>query len=175
MDRNRKPPTCRRLEILMNGAVEGSLQPGESARLGAHLERCQACRAELEDLRLVRGVLGARPRADLPPGFEGRLASRLDVPWTWVSAADWRRWTYRLVPVAAALVLLAGVFRGTSVETDGYPQLPQVLRTWALGDQAAGEPPSAILLEEGASTDSLLEAILTGQSASVAGQQGEKQ
>lgn len=99
--------------------VLGALAPDERARLEAHLERCDACRAELADLAPLPGLL-ARLDPDVvevgapppPPGptLEEALA-RLGT-----RRRARRRTAGRLVAAAAAAVLATG---GLVVVRDG--------------------------------------------------------
>ena len=79
----------------------GELPPGERAVVGAHIERCEACRRSLADLRAIDTALAAR-RVDTPGAgdFMARLDARLDR-----TSSGAPRWWMQL---AAGLVLLAG-------------------------------------------------------------------
>lgn len=82
----------------------GELPPGERAAVGAHIERCEACRRSLADLRAIDTALAARrvatPEAGDWSSFMSRLDARLDR-----TPAGAPRWWMQL---AAALVLVAG-------------------------------------------------------------------
>ena len=75
------------------------------AEVDQHVAACAACRAELDAQRAVAVLLRARPADRLSPQFAARLSSRLDDAAGWFGIADWRVWTLRLAPVAAALAL----------------------------------------------------------------------
>lgn len=52
---------ARRRENL-SAYLDNALRPDETRRVTAHLDRCPACRAELEDLRAVKAAVQALPR-----------------------------------------------------------------------------------------------------------------
>ena len=82
----------------------GELPPGERAAVGAHIERCEACRKSLADLRAIDTALAARRVAAPENGDWSRLMARLDARLDRTSTGAPRWW----MQVAAGLVLLAG-------------------------------------------------------------------
>lgn len=84
----------------------------ERARLDAHLATCAACTEALADQRAMRQALSAlaeepvTSHAGVRVMAELREQARASGGSTWIDALDWRRWTWRLVPVAAALALV---------------------------------------------------------------------
>src|SRR5919108_1341266 len=103
------------------GYVLGALNPEEAEAFERHLAGCDACRAEVEELRGLPGLLDqAAPPVEVPPGLRERTFAAVER-----AAADGRRWPLlRLAAVAAALVvaLVGGVVvsqlgdRGQAVE-----------------------------------------------------------
>ena len=152
--------SCAEAAALVASQVDENLDAAGRERLSAHLVLCEACRTELEALRAVRFVLGSRPEASLPVGFEVRLASRLADSSRWLPRTDWRLWAFRLAPVAAALAVIVGAVSGRFAQEPRYPDLSQILQTWATGEQPQTTPVSAILLQPQVSKDSLLAAVL---------------
>jgi hypothetical protein len=154
----------RRLaERLERGVPSADVAPDASLD---HLEVCAECRSWLDEQTAVAAALGAIPLVDVPTGFAVRVRARLEQPASWFDAANWQRWSYGLLPVAAALIL-AAVW--TSGETEPSPavDLQPVLRSWA---SAEGRLPAWVerLLPEGeleaeAERDDLLVAVLTGR------------
>ena len=58
-----------RLRKNLSAYVDGELSPREIASLESHLSGCDACRAELEDLRAGKAVLSALPSVEAPRSF----------------------------------------------------------------------------------------------------------
>ena len=89
--------------------VKGELPAAERARVAAHLEGCDRCRAALADVRAVLGALAPAPVAAEPHWgrYRAELRARLD------ARARAPRWWQRPLPIAvsaglaAALVLFA--------------------------------------------------------------------
>ncbi|HEY8526982.1 MAG TPA: zf-HC2 domain-containing protein [Acidimicrobiales bacterium] len=85
---------------LLTAYLDGELTPGEAGQVEAHVDRCDACRAELDGLAAARRLVRDLPPVPAPPGFtDGLIAAR-------------RRWTRRgggLALAAAAVALFAGV------------------------------------------------------------------
>ncbi|MDO4784009.1 MAG: hypothetical protein Q3997_02840 [Propionibacteriaceae bacterium] len=65
--------TCARMAAWLPGLADHSLTPQRSATVSAHVDSCERCRAEVEQLREVRALLGARGDAQAPSGLSGRL------------------------------------------------------------------------------------------------------
>jgi anti-sigma factor RsiW len=100
---------CREFESSIARAADETLGAGEQAALDAHLRTCAACQAALADQRAVRAVLAARPVLRAQPGFADRVTAAIDADRSWLGRLDFRVWTWRLVPVAAALMLVTWV------------------------------------------------------------------
>jgi hypothetical protein len=131
-----------------------SLDKTTRADLRAHLEQCASCRSALETQRLVAAWLRMRPVDHISPDFAARLAARLDDVSGWFGIADWRVWTLRLAPLAAALALAIVLS-----ETSSSPSV--TLEEWAVGDASS----TASLVYQGHLTsESLIETMLTGES-----------
>lgn len=91
--------------------VEDSLDGGDAAVVESHLETCARCRAEVEELRSLFGLLSAVPYHSPGAGFADSVMARVRVrkPWfAWVN-----EWLERLSPrttrgwaVATAIVAL---------------------------------------------------------------------
>lgn len=108
-------------------AADGTLDvsaPSDRAALQAHLSVCRACTEALADQRVMHESLtalatlpalssaGARAMATLRAQSDAGAAG-------WLESLDWRRWTWRLVPVAVVLaVMVASVAR---TDASGLP------------------------------------------------------
>jgi len=116
-----------------------------------------------DDQRLVASVLASRQAPDVSPGFLARVNARIDAARDegWFGLADFRVWTLRLAPAAAALTLLALLWPGTSSTVARTPS------TSAIAVSAAGAPQrftpsSASDWQRDVTADALLEAALRG-------------
>jgi hypothetical protein len=95
----------------------------------AHLSTCGACRAALDEQRQVRAMLMARPALAASPALRVRVRDAIERERTWTGVIDFRRWTWRLVPVTAAVALLTwfgiqSTAGGSSTETAEPGDLP---------------------------------------------------
>jgi len=125
------------------------------AELDAHLEGCASCRAALDTQRAVSAWLRMRPADRLSPHFASRLAARLDDASGWFGIADWRRWTLRLAPVAAALALATYLGLGATAST------PATIEEWTLGTSEASA--ESMLWDSGVTAESVMDTMLTGE------------
>jgi len=141
-----------------------SLDIAIRAQVDAHLEGCASCRAALDTQRAVSAWLRTRPLDRLSPHFASRLAARLDDASGWFGIADWRRWTLRLSPVAAALAL--ATYLGLGVTT----QAPTTIEEWTLGTSESST--ETMPWDSGVSAESVMETMLTGELPSGGGGTG---
>jgi anti-sigma factor RsiW len=124
------------------------------ADVEAHLAGCAGCREAFEAQRQVSLALRARPDSVPRPDFAAAVRTRLEAGW--VGLADWRQWTLRLAPVAAALALAAWLLGAPASQT-AVPTLDD----WARA--AAGTESTARLIWDGEVTsDTLLAGMLDG-------------
>lgn len=131
-------------------AVDGDRGP--DAELETHLAGCAACRAALEDQRVVSRVLRERPADTVSATFAARLDARLDEVTGWLGIADWRAWTIRLSPALAALALAAFLSSDSATAAPG-------LAEWTMsGPEAATE--AALLWQPGASPEEVIQSML---------------
>jgi hypothetical protein len=137
------------------------------ARVDRHLEECAACRAALETQRAVSAWLRMRPADHLSPGFATRLSARLDEASGWFGIADWRAWTLRLTPVAAALAL--ATYLGVGAATQTPP--PTTIEEWTIG--AAASSTESLLWESDVTPESVMESMLTGERPAGGGEAGD--
>jgi hypothetical protein len=77
--------------------------------LAAHLAACEGCRAALAEQREVRAMLLARPPLAASPALRVRVREAIEGEHSWTNVIDFRRWTWRLLPIAAAVALVTAV------------------------------------------------------------------
>lgn len=145
-------------------AREAELSAADRQQLRVHLEECVHCRQALDEQRAVRSRVAARPDAEPPPDFVGRIVAKAATETSWSELVRWRTWTLRLTPVAAALVIvaLAGADGDTSFsETD---ELASLIDSWAFaGAEIDARPAFTLLGQAGVGGDELLEAVLSAE------------
>lgn len=140
---------------------DGVLDDSDRARLESHLAACVSCRAALDDQRVVSEVLRSRPLDRVSPDFAARLSTRLDETRDWLGIADWRAWTVRLAPVAAALGLV--VYLTSASPSAGEIDLAQ----WTEQPAAAGD--ASMLWQDDVPVESVIESMLDAGSRSGGG------
>ena len=159
---------CAGITTLLVRAAEGTswLDPrgpqgprGDDARLNAHLEGCPSCRAALEDQRAMRELLQSYPVEGARLGFERRVMAAIRAEAegrarNWIDNLDFRRWTWRLVPIAAALALASFVVSGND-------QADDVTDAASVNTSVDALPVSSALWSESVSESSLLSLMLT--------------
>jgi len=96
--------TCDDARGLIARRADESGEYGSDTALDRHVLGCADCRAALEEQREVVAVLRSRPVMAVSPTFAERLTARLDEASGWFGIADWRTWTIRVAPIAAALM-----------------------------------------------------------------------
>lgn len=136
-------------------SAEGDASPA----LEAHLRDCTPCREALADQRAMRQAL--QPLAAVPVTspvgaavMEILRSEQAAANELWADLPDFRRWTWRLVPVAAALALAVAGATRTSAAPDTAP--PAAL----VATEADGLPASATLVTGELPGDALLHLYL---------------
>ena len=157
--------SCEEWQPLLVRAADdrpGTLEPRDAARLAAHLDRCDDCRALLAEQQAVRRALAARPAAPAPAGLAARVLAELDSASHWTELLAWRTWTWRLAPVAAGLLAVAFLVGRGAVAPGAPASVPELAAAWVVGETDAGDLPAfALLGQEGVDGDRLLEALLS--------------
>jgi hypothetical protein len=146
---------------LSRRADGGPLDASIGAALDAHLNECPDCRDTLAAQRLVADTLRRRPADTVPSQFASTLRQKLDrvdQERSWIDLADWRVWTVRLAPVAAALALAAWL---VPAQTGSGPLS---LEEWTAS--VADSSAAALLWSSEATSDTVLEQMLIGNAAS---------
>jgi len=94
---------------LLVRAGDDSLSAGDRVVLDAHIQTCDGCREALAVQRAASMSLAGAFDADAPLGFSTRVVAHLhgDSQLSWLDRLDFRRWTWRVSPIAAGLGLAA--------------------------------------------------------------------
>ncbi len=71
------PPLCDSIRADLSALLDGELPDPRRSELAQHLASCDACRAELEQLRTVAAELNALPRLAAPRALRAKLAERV--------------------------------------------------------------------------------------------------
>jgi anti-sigma factor RsiW len=162
-------PHCDEMTGLIVQDADGLLTEADRVRLAAHTTTCAACAAAVAEQREARGTLAAMAAALSASAAGARVGARVmaqlraeapgpDPVAAWIAACDWRRWTWRLLPVAAALALaVAGVSRPESSATVVDAASDPVVTT-----EATGTPVTATLVTGAVTGDQLLQLLLSG-------------
>lgn len=116
---------CDDLIPLMLRAVDDTISPTERATLDAHLATCAECAEALADQRVMRATV-ASLATDTPVTHVGarvlatlRAEADAQARDTWADLLDFKRWTWRLVPVALVMAIaMAGVTTNTTDATN---------------------------------------------------------
>ncbi|MCY4074608.1 MAG: zf-HC2 domain-containing protein [Acidobacteria bacterium] len=169
--------TCDQTAPLLARAADGTLDAQRLALLAGHLEACPDCRAALETQRAARAAVAARPDRPVSHGFTARVMAALPerepaaAALGWLDALNWRAWTLRLAPVAAALFVAAALGAGPSAEASGDEAVDftELAAAWAADDGGgeagqASDPPmeavTALWQDESELTDDVLIELL---------------
>ena len=108
---------------------------------------------EDDDQALVASILASMPPPRVSADFVSRVNARIDETAGWLGLADFRVWTLRLAPVAAALAVIAVLWPGTA--TTSTPASSSFV-----APAASFSPASAADWQQDVSADALLDAAL---------------
>jgi len=137
-------------------AADDSLAPDARVALDAHLAVCDDCRALLAAQRDARAVLMQRPIVAVRDlSAEIRRTLEAERPWIDRLNINWRVWSLRVAPVAAALAVVA-VMAVQSVDTS--TALSEASNTATAGDANASV--ASALWTGDVSEDTLLALLL---------------
>lgn len=151
---------CDEAEPLLLRRLERRLGAAESQRVERHLALCERCRATVETQERVAAVLSARPAVEAPVGFAHRVMANLDTSPGWLELLNWRVWTCRLAPVAAAMVVVAVLGFGSTKTTEPL-EFSDLVADWVVDEDAGALPAFSLLWQEAVADETLLEAVLT--------------
>jgi len=92
----------------LSAYLDDALDAAARERVDAHLSECRGCRADLDELRKVAGMVAALPKRGLPPGFLTRLKARRRS--AEAGRASWARWPITRSAAAFAAVAFMATF-----------------------------------------------------------------
>lgn len=155
---------CAGFEALIARAADGSLEGAEAGRLETHMASCASCREALAWQVEARALLVARPPLRASASFRARVQQAVraeaDRPQPLADLLDFRRWTWRLAPVAAALGLAAALGVGLPIAGDLTGSVTAGAEDELMSDSAAALPVSAALYSTNVTGSSLLSMML---------------
>lgn len=68
---------CEEARLLMNKSIDSEIDNKEISLLGEHLEHCERCTVEFEELRYLTEIMGEIEMKELPDNFENELHLKL--------------------------------------------------------------------------------------------------
>jgi predicted anti-sigma-YlaC factor YlaD len=169
--------TCETAETLIAREVDSELRAEEAVALDTHAESCGACRGLRRASLDVARALALRVDAPVPAGFSARVTARVfpEESIGWMDAINWRRWTEWMLPVAAALLMVAIVAGNrASTVTTGDTEVTSSESTAAAVDVWAwfgeGDSSTAVsVLSTDASSEDVLAKMLGTSTAGTEG------
>lgn len=152
---------CQNAHVWMTRDADGVLDARDRALLDDHTAGCESCRQARAAQVAVAAVLRGRPPIDAPPAFTARVLAAVAEPPSWFGLAEWRTWTWRLVPVAAALFVIAAFVDGRTDRTSAPATATSTpARTAAASTDTR---PESVLWDADATQDQVLLTVLTGR------------
>ena len=106
-----------------------------------------------DDQESVAAVLRSTPPLDVPGDFLARVNARIDATAGWLGLADFRTWTLRLAPAAAALALVGVLWSAPSATTTPLPSVTTTSTVFS--------PASSSDWQQDVTGDAMLDAALT--------------
>ena len=83
---------CEQARLLMNAKLDGEIDEKQMSQLNAHIDSCESCTIEFEDLKYISQTLEDLELKTLPSGFEDELHKKL------LLAKDEMRFTEKKAP-----------------------------------------------------------------------------
>jgi anti-sigma factor RsiW len=167
---------CPERVPLLVRAVDGALDTAGRVALEAHLAECARCRAALDGQRIARTHLMSWSPAAAPSDFVARVLRDVDAHESWLDRWDFRRWTWRLAPVATAAAIAMGIVVGRTdvsyadaTSTDSIAETTGAETSGAAGAGAEGAEMAgdvtvaAAIVSEDFSGDDVLGLLLTAE------------
>jgi hypothetical protein len=154
---------CEPFAGLIARAADGSIDASGQARLSTHLDHCAQCTRSLETQRAARALLAAWAPDPAPPDFVATVLGAIDAHETWIDRWDFRRWTWRLAPLATAVAVATVVVIGRTDVSFAEPAdataSADVTVAGALASDELSESDVLALLLTASADDSVVEAL----------------
>ena len=91
-------------ELLLNAYFDGELDPASAREFERRLERDESLKARYDRLQKLQEAVRSVPKAEIPPGLQARIQSRLDADRrNNVTVLRRRTWSYQALAAAAVL------------------------------------------------------------------------
>ena len=91
-------------ELLLNAYFDGELDPASAREFERRLERDASLKAQYDRLQKLQEAVRSVPKAEMPPGLQARIQSRLDADRrNNVTVLRRRTWSYQALAAAAVL------------------------------------------------------------------------
>jgi anti-sigma factor RsiW len=167
--------TCEEANALMQDRVAGGGDAARTEELRQHLAGCRQCRETASAQADVSRILASRPASPVRADFATRLAGEIARQSGWFGLADWRWLSVRLAPVAALLLLAAGIVVERQSAEWASLATPSPTVDYAMDGGSEGTPVTSVLWEQQTSEDEALLTLLAAPSdATIVSQTNER-
>ena len=112
-------------ELLLNAYFDGELDPASAREFERRLERDESLRARYDRLQKLQHAVRSVPQAEMPPGLQARIQSRLDAERR-NNVTVLRRRTWSSQALAAAAVLGAVISSSVMMTMEQFGQRANV-------------------------------------------------
>ena len=112
-------------ELLLNAYFDGELDPASAREFERRLERDESLRARYDRLQKLQHAVRSVPQAEMPPGLQARIQSRLDAERP-DNVTVLRRRTWSSQALAAAAVLGAVISSSVMMTMEQFGQRENV-------------------------------------------------
>jgi hypothetical protein len=139
---------CREAKALADEYLDKSLDEETRARVDSHLEVCELCRTEFDEVRRYREAVAGLPRVKVPEGFLGGIHEKLGKEagrkrvWEFLFQPLSRKLPLEIAALAVAVFAFIFVFHSLRPKIEEYPQHAPVYRA-APESRAAEEEKTA--------------------------------
>ena len=167
--------TCDDAKQVLMDELAGRLDAARGQQLHEHLAACSTCREMAGAQADVSRILASRPETPVRADFAARLAGEIARRSGWLGLADWRWLSVRLAPIAALLLLAAGLF--VERQSAEWTSLASSSTIAEYGTEGTGEgtPVTSVLWAPQSSEDAALLTLLAAPSdATIVSQTNER-
>jgi anti-sigma factor RsiW len=158
--------TCEELDELLIEYLDNRLDDRRRDAANRHLATCAACRDTAAAQTAVSNALASRPEGPVRPSFAARVSQRIARDAGWFGVADWRWLSLRLAPVAAALLVAAGIVIERQAQPPEDVSSSSVVETLA-GGESDSLPVTSVLWQQDTTDDAVLLTVLAAPANAV--------